>query len=368
MSRPSNIAISPSSPDTIFMSANWANFLSTDTGRTWTESDRGADISCVQDIQFCAGKTYAVAMDEGLLVSEDNGAAWRQLVPRKYKLGLSGHQWRVLVTRQGEIERIVSTVSPWRGAEEYPNAVLVSSDGGKSFTQSHHGLPAYVPKVNCMWGQGYARALAADPTNSDVLYVGIDGDPEPGKGRSGGGVFKSMDGGRTWQQLPNQPGSRRMFFGLTVDPTEPRRVFWGACGEGGGVYRSEDAGATWQRTAAGETWVFNVTATPSGTVYCGGNNLWRSRDHGQTWKKLTNFKGFTVVGTAADPRDEQRVWISLVTWGNNAEGGIYRTTDGGATWQDISGDIGYRKPLVLRYNADTRELWAGGVGLFRTKQ
>ena len=74
------------------------------------------------------------------------------------------------------------------------------------------------------------------------------------------------------------------------------------------------------------------------------------------------------MGVELDPRDERRIWISRVVWGDRAAGGVYRTTDGGATWEDITGDLPYRKPLVLRFNAETGHLWAGGVGLFRIRQ
>jgi photosystem II stability/assembly factor-like uncharacterized protein len=368
LSTPGNLAMSPSEPDVLFIAANWNNILSTDGGRTWRESIRGADITCFHDIRFVGNAVYAAAMDEGLLRSRDNGATWQQLVPLRYEAGLSGHQWRVLAWEKADGgHRIVSTVSPWRADKEYPNLVLVSEDDGKTFARAQ-GLPGYRPKPNTMWGEGYARALAADPRNPRILYLGIDGDPEPAKGLEGGGVFKSADGGLNWTQLPNQPGSRRMFYGLAVDPTNPDRIFWGCCGTGGGVYRSDDAGGSWIRTPVGESWIFNVEVSAAGTVYAGGNNLWRGTDGGRTWKPLTKLEGVTVVGIATDPADERRVWISAVTWDGSDRGGIYRTTDGGATWQEITGDIPYRKPLILRYNAKTRELWAAGVAAFKTPQ
>ncbi len=50
------------------------------------------------------------------------------------------------------------------------------------------------------------------------------------------------------------------------------------------------------------------------------------------------------------------------------DGAIYKTIDGGTTWQEITGGIPYVKPLVLRFNPATSELWAGGVGLYKIKQ
>jgi photosystem II stability/assembly factor-like uncharacterized protein len=360
LSRPGNLAVNPIRPNELFIAANWRNAFSPDGGRTWEQRDRGADITCVTDIRFVGGRTYVTAMDEGLLVSENGGASWRVLCPLEYSPALSGHQWRAHVSSDGQW--IVTTCSLW---EKPVNCVVVSGDGGKSFTTHSEGLPARRPSANTMWGQGYARALAPDPTDPNVLYLGIDGDPTPGQ-NLGGGVFKSTDGGRTWQRLPAQPGSRRMFYGLAVDPTDPRRLYWGACGTGGGLYRSDDGGASWIHVFKNESWVFNVAVSPTGVVYCPGGNLWRSDDHGTTWRKLTNFDGsVSIVGLEVNPKDERMLWLSRVTWGTRAVGSVHESTDGGATWHDITGDLPYVKPTVLRFNPATGELWTGGVGLFR---
>jgi len=366
LSTPTNLTFNPRNSQELFMSANWRPCFSADGGQTWQERDRGADITCVTDIRFSGPRTYVTSMDEGLAVSEDGGVRWRQLCPRKYSTALSGHFWRVAVWAKEGGEKILATCSPWA---EPPNRALVSEDGGKSFKIAMAGLPDYRSAVNCMWGQSYARALAADLKAPNIVYLGMDGDPEPARGRSGGGVFKSTDGGYTWKQLANQPGSRRAFYGLAVDPTEPRRLFWGACGDRGGLYVSEDAGESWGLACKNETWVFNVLVSPRGTVYCPGVNLWKSSDHGRTWKRISNFKErLSIVGLEVDPRDDNTIWLSRVAWGARAAGGVYKTTDGGTTWQEITGDLPYCKPTILRLQPETRELWAGGVGLFKIKQ
>lgn len=319
LSNPANLALNPRNPAELFIAGNWRPCFSADAGRTWEERDRSADITCVTDIRFSGGNTYVTAMDEGLLVSGDGGATWRQLCPLKYDTALSGHQWRVLVWQLGDAQRILSTCSPWA---EPPNRVLVSEDGGRSFRIIRDGLPDYRPTANTMWGQSYPRALAADPRNPRVLYLGMDGDAEPEAGRMGGGIFKSEDGGYSWRHLPAQPGSRRVFNALAVDPADPDRLYWGACGTGGGLYRSDDAGATWRRAFDAETWVFNVAVSPTGVVYCPGTNLWKSDDHGNTWTRLTEFgDSLAIVGLEVDPRDANTIWFSRVTWGSTAAGG-----------------------------------------------
>ena len=72
-----------------------------------------------------------------------------------------------------------------------------------------------------------------------------------------------------------------------------------------------------------------------------------------------------------DPANENRVWIAGTTWSSNSDApntGVYETTDGCKTWHSITGDIGYRKPIVLRYNATTKELWAAGPAAFKLKR
>jgi len=358
LSTATNLAINPLNPKELYISANWRSCLSEDGGQTWTERERGADISCISDIRFSGNRVYTCAMDEGSFMSEDDGKSWKQLWPLKFSDSLSGHNWRIGVSNVNGVDQIISTVSPWN--IKNTDRVVVSQDGGKTFKIITEGLPDYIVRPNTMWGQGHPRALAVDPKDPKIVYLGIDGDVEPGK--SGGGVFKSTDGGITWTQLPNQPGSRRMFYGLVVDPTDSNRIYWGCCNTGGGLYRSDDAGNSWKHVFSNELWIFNVLVTADGTVYCPGNGMWRSTDHGNTWKELTSFpKGGQIMGLEVDPRDSKTLWASNTK-------GVFKTTDSGATWSDITGDLQYPKPLILRFNPATNELWAGWVGLFKIKQ
>tara|TARA_R100000027_G_scaffold2734_4_gene2672 strand:- start:17180 stop:19837 length:2658 start_codon:yes stop_codon:yes gene_type:complete len=365
MSVVTNITINPLNANQLFTSANWRCSFSEDGGQTWEERIKGADISCITDIQFLDDRVYVTAMDEGTLVSDDNGESWRQLWPLKYQANLSGHNWRVRVNRINGQDRIVSTVSPWNG--NLPQRVVVSEDGGKTYQVTSEGLPDYKISANTMWGRGYPRALAVDPSNPQIIYMGIDGDPTSGK--SGGGLFKSIDGGYSWQQLANQPGSRRMYYGLVIDPTNTQRIYWAGFGTKGGVYRSEDGGQSWQRVFSKDQYLFNLKITADGTLYAGGKQLYRSTDQGKTWKTLTKIKDKrSIVGIEVHPEDSNTIWISANVWSHDAVGAIYKSTDGGSTWVDMTGDIPFNHPQILRFNPLTDELWAGYVGLYKIKQ
>ena len=366
MSGLENLGISPVDGNYMHMAGNWNPCFTHNGGETWVESVRGADITCFHDIQHLGADTYGAAMDEGSCVTTSAGETWEALYPRRWKGGYSGHHWRVLPQRLADGRtRVICTISPWAYNGDQLVRVIWSEDGGKTFTEST-GLPTYRTHANTMWGEGHGRAISADPTNPDIVYLGIDGDPE--KGHAGGGIFKSTDGGKSFAQMKNQPGSRRMMYGLCVDPTNPKRIVWGACGATAGVYVSNDAGESWEKAQGLNDWLFNVEVTKKGTIYAGGSQLWRSDDHGRTFRAVTKLSGVTACGIAYDPADENRVWFSATTWSSNSDApntGVYESTDGCRTWHDVTGDIGYRKPVILRYNATTKELWAAGPGAFK---
>ena len=117
------------------------------------------------------------------------------------------------------------------------------------------------------------------------------------------------------------------------------------------------AGGSWQHVFRKESWVFNLHVAADGAVYCPGKNLWRSTDHGRTWEQLTQFpdSARVIVAVETDPADASRMWFTRTTWGGSADGGVYETRNRGASWQEITGDLPYGKPL-LRYNPETREL------------
>jgi photosystem II stability/assembly factor-like uncharacterized protein len=366
LSIPTNVAVNPLNPNQVYISANWRPCLSNDGGETLTESVKGADISCISDIQFSGDKVYTTAMDEGTLVSEDQGKTWKALWPGKYETDLSGHNWRIAVNSVDGQDRLITTGSPWNSKKSV--IVVVSEDGGKTYKTTTSGIPEYRISANTMWGRGYPRALAVDPSNPKIVYMGIDGDPTPGQ--SGGGVFKSEDGGMTWNQLPNQPGSRRMYFGLAIDPTDPKRIYWAAFGKEGGVWMSEDGGSSWNRVFTQDQYLFNIMTTADGTVYTSGKQLYRSTDKGKTWKQLTKFpqSARSVVGIEVHPKDANTIWISSTLWNGAADGAVYKSTDGGETWNEITGNLPYIRPQILRFNPATNELWAGWVGLYKIKQ
>jgi exopolysaccharide biosynthesis WecB/TagA/CpsF family protein len=333
--KPASLKMDPFDPQRLFLSDWWGVWRSDDGGRTWTETVNGAPNTVGSDIVVSAqGEIFVATMDTGLLKSSDQGRSYRALFPQDgYRKDSNGHVWRVLVPGEG---RIIATSSPWG---ENVNQVIISEDGGDTFEIVRTGLPDSRPKENTVWHEGYPRALAADPADPDVFYLGMDGD-------DGGGLFVSVDAGRSWQRTSGQPGSLKIYNGLVVDRSDPDVLFWGACGKDGGVFRSTDRGKTWQKVFSQTSWIFDLHMSSDGVLYAAGASghpvVYVSEDKGLHWKKLGEFSlpGASAAEAIITPRNRPEVVaVSTVNWNHRAPQKIYLSRDAGQTWMDITGDL-----------------------------
>ncbi len=329
------LKINPFDQKVLFRTDWWGVWRSDDGGASWKEKIRGAPNVVGSDIVTgSTGNIYVATMDDGLVASSDGGKSYRPLFPVKgYRKDLNGHIWRVLVFGEKD-KTIIATSSPWG---EAVNQIITSSDGGTTFTTVRNGLPSRRPKINTLWGQGYPRALAVDPQNIKNLYLGIDGD-------DGGGLYISCDGGNSWVYSTGQPGSRKIYNALAVSPLNPAHIYWGACDWNGGVYLSMDGGLSWQRIFSEMTWVFDLKIAKNGVIYIAGDNsgpcLYASYNGGNSWKLLKRFSGQGAAEAIyIDPNNPNRMAVSSVQWEARSGGKIYWSDNGGASWEDITGDL-----------------------------
>lgn len=329
--RSTALKVDPFNPQAVFRADFFSLWRSDDGGATWKEKILGAPNTVAADLAFTTdGQILVASMDNGLLASSNNAQNYQMLFPLKYADDLSGHVWRV-ATASGTI---IASSSPWN---KKINQLIVSNDGGKTFDVIRNGLPEGRPKVNTLWGEGYARAIAVDPEDPNIVYLGIDGD-------DGGGLFISKDRARTWARSSGQPGALKIYKALKVDPTDPRRILWGACGSNGGIYISEDAGQTFRYAFNKMTWVFDLDVAPDGTIYAagdsGGAKLYSSSDHGRSWKLSGEFGNDRALASViVDPQDPKNIAVSTASWGNAAPCRIFFSRNAGKSWQDITGDL-----------------------------
>jgi photosystem II stability/assembly factor-like uncharacterized protein len=204
-------------------------------------------------------------------------------------------------------------------------------------------------------------AVVIDPKNPNVVWVGTGENNAQRAVNYGDGVYKSVDAGRTWTNVGLK---RSEHIGkIVIDPRNSDVVYVAAQGplsvKGGdrGLYKTTDGGRTWKQVLSGGTWagVSDVVLDPRNPdvlvattwqrvrrtygYVAGGpeSGVWRSTDGGATWKRsqagLPNDE-LGRVGLAVSPVNPDVVYAILEA--ANDRGGFYRSRDGGVTWERMS--------------------------------
>jgi photosystem II stability/assembly factor-like uncharacterized protein len=204
-----------------------------------------------------------------------------------------------------------------RGNMSYGYGMYKSVDAGKNW--EHIGLD----------NSRHISRIRIHPQNPDILYVAVMGDIF--KDSEERGVYKSIDGGKTWQ--------RKLFVNkragavdLILDPNNPRIMY----------------ASTW-----------NVRRSPSNFSSGGpGSDIWKSIDSGENWEKLSGNKGLPkgvwgISGITVSPQNSNRLWTII----ENENGGVFRSDDAGKTWQKTNDDRALRQRAwyYTRIYADTQD-------------
>ncbi|HEX4955843.1 MAG TPA: hypothetical protein VF017_20840 [Thermoanaerobaculia bacterium] len=200
------------------------------------------------------------------------------------------------------------------------------------------------------------RSLAVAPDRPDTVFAGT----------SGGQVYLSHDGGRTW----TEPAPEPLFPGWVVaalrfDPNQPRRLWagmWGVWG-GGMVAFSDDDGARWtwrQDGLAGQVYSLALVPGEPGKVLIGTRRgVWTSTDEGQTWRHLTAAlpEMQKVTSLLVDATSSHTLFAG--TWRR-----AYRSDDGGATWRGVFTGMDLDREVFSLTPVPERpgELWASTCG------
>src|SRR5207302_8087321 len=170
-------------------------------------------------------------------------------------------------------------------------------DGGRTFTQQSDQPRSFI-------------AVAVDPTKADVVYAGT-------RGGSKHGIMKSIDGGKTFTDLPDTVGSN--FGQITIDPSNPQTIY--AARRQGGVFKSTNGGANWALAGSlpgGET--LGVVVDPQNPAHVfawiQAQGVFRSNDGGATWAAADTGESlrrsgieFGHAAMVADPAVAGRVYI-----------------------------------------------------------
>lgn len=202
---------------------------------------------------------------------------------------------------------------------------------------------------------GRVMSIAVHPSNPGIIYVGT----------ASGGLWKSVNGGAQWTPIMDREGSYSIGW-VTLDPNNPN-VVWVGTGErnsqrsvayGDGVYKSEDGGRSWKNVGlANSEHIGRIVVNPknSDIVYVaaqgplwssgGDRGLYRTTDGGKTWEQVLKISEHTGVSDVViDPRNpdiviasayqRRRHFFTLINGG--PESAIHRSTDGGKTWTRVN--------------------------------
>lgn len=287
-----------------------------------------------------------------LTFKSEGQSASKTVDPSFYK----NMEWRNLGPNRGG-RSLGSSGSPGRINEYYFGAT------GGGLWKTVDGGTEWFPVTDGKIGSSSIGAVAVAETNPDVVYIGGGETQLRGSITQGEGVYKTVDGGKTWRDLglkDTQAISR-----IRVHPTNPDIVYVAALGhpygdnEQRGVFKSTDGGNNWKKVLyvspkAGAADLIIDRTNPevlyastwqvyrkAWKMWGGGPDckLWKSENGGETWTDLTQNPGMPEgpigkIGVTVSPVNPKRVWAVVEA----NEGGIFRSDDGGWTWKKTNNE------------------------------
>ena len=329
----------PSQPNVFYMAAvNGGVFKSIDYGRTWHPIFDDQPTASVGSIAVAPSNPNIVyvgsgeglhrpdlSVGDGVYKSTDAGKTWAHLGLR------DGQQIAQVAVDSQNPEWIFVAVAghPYGPNEE--RGVYRSLDGGNTFEKVLHRDE----NVG-------ASDVQIDPTDSQIVYAALwesrEGPWENGVfNGNGGGIFKSVDGGKTWRQLTKGLPENMVQANLAIAPSAPKILFAAVKTKTiAKLYRSEDGGETWHGTTddprpglgigGGDLPVVRFDPKNPQIVYSASIVCWKSTDGGKTWD---GWRG------APGGDDYQNIWINpsdpdVILLG--ADQGAIVTVNGGKSW------------------------------------
>jgi photosystem II stability/assembly factor-like uncharacterized protein len=325
-------------------------------------ANMGGRTADVEGVPGDPNTVFIASASGGLWKTVNGGISWKPIFERQGTISLGDI---ALAPSNPEVVWAGTGESNTRNSVSFGDGVYKSTDGGK--TWQHMGLRD-TERIS---------AIVIHPQNPDIVYVGALGHAfGPNEER---GVFMTTDGGRTWTKtlyIDKEHG----VSDLDIDPANPNILYAGmwsferkawthrSGSEKGGVYKSIDGGRTWNKLTNGLPKLIGrigVRVAPSNTnvvyaiVESKEGTLYRSDDRGETFKQVSKeprivSRGFYYTTVRVDPTNENKVYAVAST--------LFVSIDGGKTFRSITGrtHIDYHALWIDPKNP--KRMWQGQDG------
>lgn len=262
------------------------------------------------------------------------------------------------------------SIGPFRGGrsvavtghKSQPHTYYMGATGGGVFKTTDGGRN-WINVSDKYFKTGSVGALSSAPSDPNVIYAGMGETCIRGNMSAGDGVYRTTDGGSTWEHIGL--GNTHFIGEIVVHPNNPDIVWVAALGHAfgdqgnkdRGVYKSTDGGETWtkvlyhnQRSGAVDieidpnnprilyTSLWEAYRNPWEMSSGGtGSGLYKSTDGGETWKNISTRPGLPKgikgkIGIAISPANSNRIWTII----ESEHGGVFRSDDSGKTWKRIN--------------------------------
>ncbi len=327
----------PGDPATVYVgSASGGVWKTTNGGVTFEPIFDDQPIASIGDMALAPGNPgviyvgsgeanvrNSVSFGNGVYRSTDGGKTWKHV-----GLKDSRHISRVLVHPQDPNTVWVGALGSVYGPGE-ERGVFLSTDGGETWQKTlyiddRHGV----------------ADLDIDPNNPMVVYAAMwRFERKPWTHRSGseeGGVYKSIDGGRTWKELTKGLPKLMGRIAVKVAPSNPEVVYVLAESHEGTLFRSDDQGASFRKVTDNVRIIsrgfyytdMRVDPTNENRLFAISSRLFRSIDGGKTWQRISRRTHVDYHSLWIDPHNPKRIW-------QGQDGGVAVSFDGGDSWDPI---------------------------------
>lgn len=277
------------------------------------------------------------------------------------------------------------------------NTFYVGSADGGVFKTVNNGV-TWTP-ITDNQAPGSVGDIAISKSNPDILWLGTGENTSTRSAHYGDGVYKSTDAGKTWTNMGLKDSKR--VGQIQIDPKNPDIVYVATMGylykEGGekGIFKTTDGGKTWNQVLKGDngnTGFIDIQMDPkdSKVLYAASHDrlrrawnirengpgaaIYKTTDAGKTWKKLEGglpkSENVGRIGLAVHPKDNKLVYAFIDMKGQGGGGQVWRSMDAGKTWAQpgtarLGGGTYYSRIFVDPSNPDV--IYCPNVNMMRSR-